>query len=218
MITCVITLEPITQTNGILIKVIRGNTTCVYCLDNIELLNKLSSCPLTRHVGSYHFIKLSTLTAQQFNTLSQLDDNNDRDRFFDHHNFSQQTGQFNASLVDRSGQHIANFFFSNWLNGLAFGIACSVTSTLLIRTLPQFYTDAAGILFDKQMEDGNAILLPLEGLAIGFMCQVLEMNEYPLLRANISFLFLCWVVFNTLMALVPIPNPSDQSPAMAYTP
>lgn len=220
MITCVITLEPITQANGILIKVSCGNTTSVYCLDNTEFLNQLSSCPLTRHVGSYHFIKLSTLTAQQFNTLTQLDDNNDRVRFFDNHNFSQKTGQFNASLIDKSGQHIADYFFSNGKNGLISGIVCALLSTYLIRTLPQFYTERheTGEAFRQQKEDEIHLCFPFFGMLIGFTCQALAMNENPSLRPKIPLLFLCWAAFITLIALMPIPNRSDQCPAMAYTP
>lgn len=81
--TCFITLEGITKSEGVLVRVTRRHTSrlgdrffsgpvrdvTVYCLESVRVLQALKRCPLTRHLGEYEYLRLRDSPQEIFNEI-----------------------------------------------------------------------------------------------------------------------------------------------------
>ena len=205
MAKCPITLEPITKKQGILIKVTHKDNTCVYFLENKEILKTLDKCPLTRFKGVYKYIKLSAMTSKQFNQVIHLEHNHERVAFFTQPTIQHLVHRhfFKPTSATHTPMNIVNHLFSSWAHGLCTGFICAALSKLLIRYCIDLSEESHSIVqgLHHRKEAEIEVCYPLFGLIFSLTPTVFGQTDNPSLKLLTFVMFSLFVILTTYDAI-----------------
>jgi len=141
---CPVTLEKITKTNGIIVRVKRLGETCIYFLADETTRKTLKKCPHTRSVSEYEYAYLNNVSLTLFNKIDDSDSHVALMTLAEQITFNK--GHFQGMTLARFLQG-TDSFFSTARQGLQNGAAASAGAAAIVRACTDQRSELRFIIF-----------------------------------------------------------------------